>query len=487
MHKVAWVLCFFLLAGCGKPSDGGKTVPSTQAQKAITSASPPEPRTDSGKEATASSSQKADAQAPQPIVSEPATLPQVLKIVDFRQLPKPEKTIMKIVSPTQLFYSVPGTLSDTAGSCKKQLKDMDWIEDSVKIPGLDPARYVFSGFDKAGFHVALTVSKSTKGGWIDVSFTNLGNVDPRRLPRPADARASFDYWHYVSYATASKPQEVIELCRKELIDKGWKEYAVASAKFHAKEGRFLTGFVNNAMDLSVNAKAEPAGKTVVEYRMSIRDKPSPGQTAAMPPAAKFSEGMKAIDLRRFPRLADADDARGSSAGLYYQAPGDVPKAVAFYRDKLKAEGWAEEPANTVDEIKDLATTRFDKNGFHLELEINKGDKPDRVTIHLQNQGNIDVRQFPRLADAAVGGLEGFGDVFYETQTRPDAAVAFYRKELVQRGWKEDKAETKVYPGGSTSLVFEQNAVILTLRIDRDSVRIQSQLLGEPIPRSSSKK
>ena len=75
----------------------------------------------------------------------------------------------------------------------------------------------------------------------------------------------------------------------------------------------------------------------------------------------------------------------------------------------------------------------------------------------------------------------------ETQTKPEAAVAFYRKELVQRGWKEDKSEAKVYPGGSTSLVFEQNAVIVTLRIDRDSVRIQSQLLGEPIPRSASKK
>jgi hypothetical protein len=487
MLRGTWVLCIFLLAGCSNPGDGGKTVPPTQTQKATTSEIPPEPRGESGNAATAPPLKKADSPAPQPIASEPATLPQVLKIMDFRQLPKPEKAIVKIVSPTGLFYSVPGTLSDAAGFCKKQFKEMDWIEDNASVPGLDPARYVFSGFDKAGFHVTFTASKSTKEGWVDVSFTNLGNVDPRRLPRPADAQASFDYWHYVSYATASKPQEVIELCRKELTAKGWKEYAVASAKFHAKEGRFLTGFVNNAMDLSVNTKAEPAGKTVVEYRMSIRDKPSDSPTAAMPPAAKFSEGMKMIDLRRFARLAGADEPRGSSANLYYEAPGDVVKAVVFYRDKLKAEGWAEEPANTVDEITDLASIRFDKRGFHLELLISKGDKPDRVRIQLENQGNIDVRQFPRLADAARGGLEGFNDVLYETQTKPDAAVTFYRKELGQRGWKEDKAENKVYPDGSTSLVFEQNAVILTLRIDRESVRIQSRLLGEPIPRPASKK
>jgi hypothetical protein len=141
MHRLAWALCFVLLAGCGNPGDGPKTVPPTQAQRVTTSA------------ATASSSQKTD-EVPQPIASEPATLPQVLKIVDFRQMSKPEKAIVKIVSPTQLFYSVPGTLADAAGSCKKQLKDMDWIEDSVKMPGLDPARYVWPSIARSSVSVA---------------------------------------------------------------------------------------------------------------------------------------------------------------------------------------------------------------------------------------------------------------------------------------------------------------------------------------------
>src|SRR5262249_12429494 len=158
------------------------------------------------------------------------------------------------------------------------------------------------------------------------------------------------------------------------------EYAVGSAKFFAKEGRFLAGFVNNAIDLSLNVAAGPEGKTVAEYRTTIRDKLLPSQTAAMPQAATYAEGMKAIDLNRFPRLANADAGRGTSADLYYEAPGDVPGALRFYQEKLKAEGWTQEARQTVDDIQDLVTTGFDKEGFHLNLQINKGDKPNRVRI-----------------------------------------------------------------------------------------------------------
>jgi hypothetical protein len=280
---------------------------------------------------------------------------------------------------------------------------------------------------------------------------------------------------------------VIELCRKELTAKGWKQYVVSNAKFHAKEKRFLAGFVNNAMDLFVNAKGEPDGKSTIEYRTSIRDKPARDPSAAMPEAAKLSEGVKAIDLNQFPRLPDAEEGKGSSAILYYEAPGDVVKSVAFYRAKLKEAGWTEEPAKTVDEIGDFASIGFDKAGFHLELQINKGDKPKRVNVHLENKGNVDVRQFARLADAAEGGLEGFSDVLYDTETKPETAVEFYRKELARRGWEELKSEGKDYPDGSKSLVFEQNAIILTIRIDKESIRLESQLIGERLPQPASKK
>jgi hypothetical protein len=165
----------------------------------------------------------------------------------------------------------------------------------------------------------------------------------------------------------------------------------------------------------------------------------------------------------------------------------VVKSVAFYQAKLKEAGWAEEPAKTVDEIGDFASIGFDKAGFHLDLQINKGDKPKRVNVHLENKGNVDVRQFARLADAAEGGLEGFSDVLYETETKPETAVEFYRKELAQRGWEELKSEDKDYPDGSKSLVFEQNAMILTIRIDKESIRLQSQLIGEQLPQPASKK
>jgi hypothetical protein len=382
-------------------------------------------------------------------------------------------------------YSVPGTLADTAAFCKQKLTELNWTEDGVQVPGLDPNKYVFGGFDQAGFHITLSVSKSMKEGLIDVNLTSNGNVDPRRLPRPADARATFDYWHYVSYTTAAKPAEVIDLCRKELNAKGWKEYRVSSAKFFAKEGRFLVGFINNAIDLSLNVSTGPEGKTVVEYRTTIIDKPSPDPTAAMPPGATFGEGLKIIDLNRFPRLANAAAGQGSSAKLDYEAPGDIMAALRFYQEQLQRAGWTENARQTVDDIMDIVTTGFDKDGFHLSLEINKGDKPNRVRIRFEHKGNVDVRRLPRLADAARGGLEGFDDVFYETETRPEAAVDFYRKELAERGWKEDKSEYKEYPDGTKTLVFEQQAMVLKLRIDKEHVRIESELIGAYIPRPAS--
>jgi hypothetical protein len=487
------MLSLFVLAGCGNQNESGKTTQAAEAPKANTSERTQETRapstsTKAEQSGTAAPETGRSIQAPTPpIISAPATLHEALKVIDFRQMQNPENADVKIVGPTELFYSAPGTIADTAAYCKKKYQEMGWVEDEVKMPGLDPAKNEYAGFDKAGFHATLSVSKSKKEGWVDVSMTNLGNVDPRRLPRPADAKPTFDFWHYVSYATASKPQEVIELCGKELTAKGWKQYAVSNAKFHAKEGRFLAGFANNAMDLFINAKAEADGKSTIEYRTSIREKPAQDPKAAMLPAAKFDEGIKSIDLNTFPRLPDAEEGKGSSAVLYYEGPGDVAKAVAFYRAKLKEAGWVEEPRKTVDEIGDFATIDFDKAGFHLEMQVNKGDKPNRVNVHLENKGNVDVRQFARLADAAVGGLEGFSDVLYDTETKPDVATDFYRKELTGRGWEELKSESKDYPDGSKSLVFEQNAMILTIRIDKDSIRLQTQLIGESPPKPPAKK
>jgi hypothetical protein len=476
-----------LLAGCGGPTDAGKSSQPAERPTASVSEQTPNPRRESDTSGTAASSNEADPPAKTGIVAhEPATLAEALKVMDLRQMPKPEKAEVKIVSPTRLMYAAPGTLAETAAFCRKQFEDTGWVADNVKVPGLDPAKYVYAGFDKGGFHVTLSVSKSMKEGWIDVHMDSLGNVDPRRLPRPADAKATYDFWHYVSYATASKPQEVIEMCRKELTAKGWKQYAVSSAKFHAKEGRFLAGFVNHAIDLAINAKAESDGKTTVEYRTSIRDKPSPGQSADMPVAATLNEGKKVIDLNSFPRLADADPGRGTSAGVYYEAPGDIAKTVAFYKEKLKAAGWVEEPRQTIGEEGDIVIRRFDKEGFHLNLQVGKGDKPDRVKIQLVNKGNVDVRRFPRLDDAAEGGLDGFDDVMYETETKPEAAAKFYREELVQRGWKEFTSDAKDYPDGSKSLVFNKNAIILNLRLDKDSVRIECQLVGERIRKPGEK-
>src|SRR5262249_54934591 len=145
----------------------------------------------------------------------------------------------------------------------------------------------------------------------------------------------------------------------------------------------------------------------------------------LPEPATFDEGKKVIDLNRFRRLAGAAPGQGSSALLLYDAPGSVAQALSFCRQKLEAQGWTEEPG--AHEYDERAMARFAKGRFQLDCAFGKSDKAGRVRVQIQNQGNVDARQLPHLADAPEGELESFGLVHYETETPKQDAVEFYRQ------------------------------------------------------------
>jgi hypothetical protein len=290
-------------------------------------------------------------------------------------------------------------------------------------------------------------------------------------------------WHYVSYKTATKPEAVIDFYRKEFKPQGWQEYRMALAKVHAKEGRHLLGFAQNAMNLSFNIKAEKDGPTVVECMVNMRDRPARTPLKDLPPPATLAEGHKVIDLNRFPRLEGAGAGQGSSAQLFYDAPGDVAGALAFYRKHCAAQGWQEDDPET--EIDAFPRRAFVKSGFVLDCAFGKSNKAGRVNLRIENKGNVDLRQLPRLADATDMNNERFDDVHYETDTPPPAAADFFRQELVARGWKEAASEAKSYPDGSKLLVFRHNALTLKIQLHADSVRLQSSLFGVFIPRPAA--
>src|SRR5262249_14466124 len=102
MLRVTCIVWFSFLAtfcaGCGKQVDTGKA-PEHAEQAATTSEKAQEPRIESGQSAPASPWRTDDRPTAQPIAAGPATLGEILKVADLRQMPRPENAEVKIASP----------------------------------------------------------------------------------------------------------------------------------------------------------------------------------------------------------------------------------------------------------------------------------------------------------------------------------------------------------------------------------------------------
>ena len=390
----------------------------------------------------------------------PATLDEARKVLDLRIfVPRLPGARLHIVRPNQLIYSAPGTLAAAESLHRTNLLEHGWTLDKTPSPpGIDPSTYVYAGFDRLGFRVSLSASKSrTTDGWVDVYLMDVGNVDARSLPQMADAKRVISNWNYASYKTDAKPADVIPFYRKELGASGWREYPVSLAAFHAKEDRHLVGFAQNGMEIFLNIKGEKSAPTLVERSVALRDRPAVTPIDKIPKAATFAEGKKILDLNRFVRLGSSE-GHGSSAELTYVLPESpeltVTTVESFYREKLKQQGWSEDDASS--DLDDEGRLVFAKAGFLLSCNIRKQD--GKIVVRLENMGNVRAADIPRLPDASERTWEPANDVSYETRTPIDKSTEFYRKEFEKLGWKEIEAHDA--PDGSRLLEFMQNAMVM---------------------------
>jgi hypothetical protein len=417
-----------------------------------------------------------------PALPGPATLAQAIEAIDLRKLPKFEGAKVTYDEPMQIVYTAPGDHAAVAALHRKQLIDLGWKEMPVQGVEVDAKTYTFAVFGRGGFQVALSASQAGEGNGCRVSVANHGNVDVRTLPRLPGHKEKMTQWHYVSYETEAKHDAVMAFHRKELAAKGWKEYRVAGAAFHAKEGRFLHGFRHNGMEVLLNVKENKDGPTVVESSVKVSDRREPTPLDKLPAPATLAEGRTAIDLLRFPRLPDAEFAAGGTADVVYDAPGDVAQAVAFYRKGLADAGWTY-VGKTSSENDFLSNLHFMKDGFYLAGTFSKSSKPGRVNVHLENKGNFDVRDTPRPADASEGGHEHPDEIRFDTDSPATNLAAFYAAELGKHGWKE--FEKQDYPNGQKVLVLVRNAVALTIDMGDNGVRVRSKLFGVTYPRPAT--
>src|SRR5262249_53514111 len=116
-------------------------------------------------------------------------------------------------------------------------------------------------FARDGYKVSLSVfpgGSKEKEPTVNVSITNHGNVDTKKLPVPSGANPFYDSRVSTAYLTEVPVEKTADAVRKLLEDLGWEPYGTAGNSLNFKQ---------NAVMLTATVSSAPAqgGKTVIDY------------------------------------------------------------------------------------------------------------------------------------------------------------------------------------------------------------------------------
>jgi hypothetical protein len=244
--RIPFVLVVALL-GCGRKSE------RVDAPKAVAVDPAPKPS------------------APRVAVTRPATREEALAAIDLRKMPEMPGAKDRSASAFTLRYSAPARMADAASFHRAKLRDLGWSEDK------DPfsSEYAIGErLEKDGFHVWLhVVDLGPPKGWIAVTLKNCGNIDPRNLPRPFDAKSTEgnhvpNVWMGIAKAS---PEDIVAFYRKELGASGWQESPVEPNAL--RNGEQQAAFDQNGVHLLVNSASLPLerGQSLAECIVTLRD------------------------------------------------------------------------------------------------------------------------------------------------------------------------------------------------------------------------
>ncbi|MHC4179501.1 MAG: hypothetical protein ACYSWU_18470, partial [Planctomycetota bacterium] len=231
-------------------------------------------------------------------------------------------------------------------------------------------------------------------------------------------------------------------------------------------GRAAANGSTPATDASSGADALPpteASPTTSASPAANGSAAAPKRPKAVRPAS-LAEAVGVIDLRRFPRLAGADRVDASAVRLYYEAPGTRAEAVEFCRSELTAAGWKHDTEQDMRTTTD-AFLHFHKQGFLLQVFVSSSRSGKSVRVTLENRGNVDARELPRMADARLIN-ESPLSVYYSTQASAAETVQFLKSKLIQAGWTPyvDEASDLGKDTEEGSLRFLQRGVHLEMYV-----------------------
>ena len=182
--------------------------------------------------------------------------------------------------------------------------------------------------------------------------------------------------------------------------------------------------------------------------------------AAKAKPATLAQIRDVIDWSKIPQPPGSQAARAGLSICSYKAPGTFLEAATFFRTNLPTLGWKEDatPIPGVDQQAYLYLT-FDKGDMRLSINGFRADPKAPMTVTLSNNGNVDIRDIPKPADANFRS-NGRLAAFFTTGSKPEVAADFCRKSLLERGWHEVPDQSAKFFAKEARIVlrFLQNAM-----------------------------
>jgi hypothetical protein len=198
----------------------------------------------------------------------PATLEQLILVVNWTNLPRPDGAANFSSTFLGCTYEHPGTPADVAAFYRRLLTQRGWVEDAARREQPSPPTL---SFDKAGIQLSITSRRPGPNRPLRVTCRVIGNVDARKLPRPNDARLTANNFQVIAYSSQTSPADVATLLRKELTTRGWREVTDESEIRRVSKDRTVLCFWCNAMELIVSAAVNREGVTEVSYLVQVQE------------------------------------------------------------------------------------------------------------------------------------------------------------------------------------------------------------------------
>lgn len=398
----------------------------------------------------------------------PASLTEVVKVIDLRQLPllkdadKPAESAATVIR-----YAAPSKVAPAFDFYEAALGKLGWKVSTEPGGKLVTDDYAQGMFLKQGYQLSLSLfPDASKPGTVSVTLLNLGNIDTRKLPAPPKSKVLYGSPASTIHVTPAKVAEVAEQVRKELKSRGWRQYVPPFTALADNPDQVQLTFFQKGFNLSAYVSVAPAqgGQTTVQYATTllVHELPAPDD------AEKLE-----FDTNR-PYLACKTDLK----------PAEL---AGFYKKALTELGWKWRDANKAEDAK---ATWFcdgsDKSVLIIELKPKDAPQSDlkieRISAELIAEMNkpkstkppTDTKPNGILAARKIPLPKGVGEAEYDADAKEvrfssrqpvKALIEFYRKELTGQGWKEDKDFT----------VAEENVGSMTLK--KGNVEIEFEMLN----------